>query len=365
MKKLLMTICISIFFCALAVEGKAGTHHLRIVDQSGNPIPDVTVYYNYTTSNPSPGPPEVKGAQRSDATGQTTVSHPCGTMGSCCMLVSAVSYSISKPGYQFTPATGTVACQTPARDVTVTGTGVELPKMFAGSAANYATTLTNQMIVASFGESLAAAEAGATLPLKTTLGGRKVVVKDAQQMEKAALMLYVSPRQVNFIAPSGLSNGPATLMLQDESNNIVNVGFTSIAIASPGIFTASSDGSGVPAAQVVRVQSGKEPNYEPVAEFNEASGKFVPIPLDLGPETDLLILTLYGTGWRQVRAVANAFVTIGDVFCPIEYIGPQPTFDGLDQLNVRLPRTLIGKGDALVKVTVEGTPANPVLINIK
>jgi hypothetical protein len=44
---------------------------------------------------------------------------------------------------------------------------------------------------------------------------------------------------------------------------------------------------------------------------------------------------------------------------------PEPTMEGLDQLNVRLSRALMGKGDALVQVNIEGNLANVVEIKIK
>jgi hypothetical protein len=39
------------------------------------------------------------------------------------------------------------------------------------------------------------------------------------------LLLLVSPGQINYITPSGLANGPAAMMLKDESGNTINVGF--------------------------------------------------------------------------------------------------------------------------------------------
>jgi uncharacterized protein (TIGR03437 family) len=51
---------------------------------------------------------------------------------------------------------------------------------------------------------------------------------------------------------------------------------------------------------------------------------------------------------------------------PVEalYAGLQPTFVGLDQINVRLLRSLAGRGEVEVVVEVDGKPANPVHMNI-
>ncbi len=98
---------------------------------------------------------------------------------------------------------------------------------------------------------------------------------------------------------------------------------------------------------------------------HETQRRFVPIALDLGSESELVVLSLFGTGWRQVRSIAEVGVKIGGVDCPIEYAAKQPTIDGLDQINLRLPRILIGKGDVNVEVKIENTIANLVQLKIK
>jgi uncharacterized protein (TIGR03437 family) len=50
-------------------------------------------------------------------------------------------------------------------------------------------------------------------------------------------------------------------------------------------------------------------------------------------------------------------ITVGGVDCPVGYVGKQPTFAGLDQINARLPRTLIGKGEVDVMVSFSGRVA--------
>jgi uncharacterized protein (TIGR03437 family) len=47
------------------------------------------------------------------------------------------------------------------------------------------------------------------------------------------------------------------------------------------------------------------------------------------------------------------------------YVGPQLTFDGLDQINVRLPRTLAGKGEVDLAVTVDDKLANTTRLSFK
>jgi len=47
------------------------------------------------------------------------------------------------------------------------------------------------------------------------------------------------------------------------------------------------------------------------------------------------------------------------------YAGPQPSFEGLDQVNVQLPVTLGGSGEVNVVLTVDGQTANVVTINVQ
>jgi uncharacterized protein (TIGR03437 family) len=47
------------------------------------------------------------------------------------------------------------------------------------------------------------------------------------------------------------------------------------------------------------------------------------------------------------------------------FAGPARDFVGLDQINARLPRSLIGRGEVDVLMTVDGRPANTVTISIQ
>ena len=272
-------------------------------------------------------------------------------------------YSISaQNGLQFSQTQGSVPCSLFTEAVVI---GTPLPGIASVSAASYGRTLTNEMIVAAFGDGLASATESATLPLKTTLGGRSVLIKDSKGTVENALLLLVSPGQINYIMPSGLADGPARIMLKDESGETINMGFAEITRVFPGVFTASSDGQGVPSAIITRVKPDGAQVIESVAQFDETQGKFVPMALDLGPESEFVVLSLFGTGWRQVDSASEASVKIGGVDCPVEYIGKQPTIDGLDQFNARLPRTLIGLGEVNVEVTIGGVPANIVRLKFK
>ncbi len=57
-------------------------------------------------------------------------------------------------------------------------------------------------------------------------------------------------------------------------------------------------------------------------------------------------------------------VTIGGEAAQVLGFAPSPQFAGLDQLNVLIPRSLIGRGLVEVRVTVDGLELNAVTIAI-
>jgi uncharacterized protein (TIGR03437 family) len=95
---------------------------------------------------------------------------------------------------------------------------------------------------------------------------------------------------------------------------------------------------------------------------NAPLGSRAAVPINLGPESDRVFLVLFGTGLRKA---ANVTATIGGVVITEGiFSGAQSQFAGLDQVNIPLPRTLIGRGVVDVVLTVDGQPSNVVQINI-
>jgi uncharacterized protein (TIGR03437 family) len=144
----------------------------------------------------------------------------------------------------------------------------------------------------------------------------------------------------------------------------VTGGGVSIAAIGPGLFLFQ--GTNIAAAYVTRVKAdGSQPN-ENIYAFN-SSGTLVAAPVDLGPASDQVYLILYGTGLRGHSAASNSVVvTAGGANLQVAYAGAQnASYPGLDQINVLLPRSLAGKGDVAIQVTVDGQAANPCHVTIK
>jgi uncharacterized protein (TIGR03437 family) len=129
------------------------------------------------------------------------------------------------------------------------------------------------------------------------------------------------------------------------------------------LFSANANGQGVAAAVILRRRGGVD-TFEPIAQLNQTSGRFEPIPIDLGPATDLVVLLAFGTGFRAASQTAVS-ATIGGTASTFVAVAPVSGFAGLDQANILIERSLIGRGLVDVAFTAAGKTANTVQINIK
>jgi uncharacterized protein (TIGR03437 family) len=146
---------------------------------------------------------------------------------------------------------------------------------------------------------------------------------------------------------------------------MAGLGFAVVTVA-PGLFAANADGRGVAAALVQRVKAGSStPVYEEIVTRDAATNRFVPKPNDLGPDGEQVFLELYGTGIRGRGALTAVQATVGGALMEVLYAGEAPGYVGLDQVNVRLARGLIGRGEVDLVLTVDGKVANTVRISVK
>ncbi|HWQ33398.1 MAG TPA: FG-GAP-like repeat-containing protein [Blastocatellia bacterium] len=236
------------------------------------------------------------------------------------------------------------------------------------AAASYETSaIAPEGIVAAFGTKLATATLsgddtdpntpGVQLPV--TLGGTTVEVGG-----RTAGLFFVSPFQVNFIIPASTAAGTATVVIR-AGDGTVSTGTVQVSTVAPSIFTANSDGGGVPAAYVVRVKANGQQLVESLSDYDAASSRYVTRPVDLGPDGELVVLVLFASGLRKAsdpngdgNVNESVRVTIGGrEFIP-DFAGKHPFFVGLDQLNVLVPRNQIGRGKISLSITGAGIPAS-------
>jgi uncharacterized protein (TIGR03437 family) len=226
-----------------------------------------------------------------------------------------------------------------------------------------------EAIGAIFGSNLASGvQAAGALPLPTSLAGTVVKIRDSLGVERLAPLFFVSSGQVNYQAPVGTTAGNATMTVSSLSG-FVSIGDIRIVSVAPGLFSANANGQGVAAAVALRVRGDGSQSFEPVAQFDAAQNRFVPAPIDLGPDlenaSDQVFLILYGTGLRFRSDLSAVTATIGGASSEVLFAGATPGFVGLDQVNLRLPRSLAGRGAVDIELRVNGQLANTVQVSVR
>jgi uncharacterized protein (TIGR03437 family) len=203
--------------------------------------------------------------------------------------------------------------------------------------------------------------AASSTPLPTTLGGLSLKITDSAGVERLAPLFYVSPGQINYLIPSGAAYGPSTVTVINNAGPVAS-GPAQIASVAPGLFLV---GLGAGAGFALRVKAGGDVSYEPIVQIDPAQNVYVPAPIDLGPATDQVFLVLYGTGLRSRSSLSVVSCVIGGVSNEVVFAGASPDYVGLDQINIRLSRALIGRGVVDVALTADGKNANTARVSIR
>lgn len=206
-----------------------------------------------------------------------------------------------------------------------------------------------------------------TVPLPDELLGVRVLVTDSANVERVSPLFFVSggpSGQINFLIPDGTANGAATTKVT-LNGQIISQGTLNIVSVRPSLFAADASGGGYASAQIFRLRGDGSFGFEDTVRFDQASNSFVPIPIDLGPDTDQVFLVLYGTAFRNRSSVAAASAKLGGLDSQVVDALAHPNYIGVDQANVRISRTLAGRGDVNVEFTVDGQTANTLKVNIK
>jgi uncharacterized protein (TIGR03437 family) len=235
----------------------------------------------------------------------------------------------------------------------------------SASAGNWGPIVAPDSIAAGFGSNLATETTAAmSLPLPATLGGATLSVTDSQKTSSPAGLYMVSSGQVNFLIPPGASVGAASLTYTAKGGTQTK-GTALVSNVAPAIFAANQNGSGAAVAQFFRVTPDNKVTVTDT--FSGASGSYTTNPYNLSPSTDKVYLILYATGIRR-HSLNPVQSTVGGVKVPVLYAGTVAAFAGLDQINIGpLPFSLAGtgKGDIAVQITVDGVPANAVMVNVQ
>ena len=220
-------------------------------------------------------------------------------------------------------------------------------------------------IVAGFGSALAPSVAFAsTTQLPTVLNGTSVTIRDGGGVTWQAPLFFVSPTQINYQLPEGISPGAAIVTVSNIAKGEVALGALRVADTYPGLFAANSDASGVAAAQLLRVSADGSASYEPVSRLDPVSLRYEPVPLKKGADGERTFLIVYGTGIRYRAAENGIELRLGSISVPAIFSGAQGVFAGLDQVNVELKREHFGLGETEMSLRVDGQGTNHVVIDL-
>ena len=217
-----------------------------------------------------------------------------------------------------------------------------------------------ESIATIFGNELSPATQQATiLPLPATLAGVSVSLTDRTGKTFPAPLFYVSPQQINLQVPAGAQAGVATVTVNGSGITRATARLQ-IETTAPGIFTENANGKGVPAAVAVHFAPDGSMVSTPVFICTAGPGSCEPAPIDLSAGQTYLIL--FGTGIRNRGSITDVSAAVGDSSAPVIYAGAQGQFVGLDQINIRLPGELAGRGTVDLTVMVNNVAANTVQV---
>jgi uncharacterized protein (TIGR03437 family) len=206
-------------------------------------------------------------------------------------------------------------------------------------------------IVNAYGSGLATSTLVYSGSPPSSLGGTTLTITDSKGATTAAPLFFVSSGQVNYAVPPSLALGSATVAVK-AGDGTTHTGTVTIADVQPAVFVLNT--AGLVAANIVRATDAGQVINENIYALDSA-GNVIPAPVDVSK--DQVYLVLYATGLRRA-AQSQVTVTIGGVNAPVAYAGAQGSYTGLDQVNVRLPASLAGRGDVPVILRVGNNQAN-------
>lgn len=198
------------------------------------------------------------------------------------------------------------------------------------------------------------------LPLFPTLGDATVLIRDSTGQDLLAPLLYAGSGQVNFALPGGTSVGPATVIAMGRDRTIFRTTLEVAAVA-PGIFTASSSGSGPPAAYTTLTHPGGAQTFRYTFQCSQSGCQNASIPATNSSAKSTLVL--FTTGLRNAGPTGIRASLCGYTVPVI--LATTSAYPGTEQLNIDLPATLAGCGSTTLTVSTQGSVSNAVTLAIE
>ncbi|MGJ5816304.1 FG-GAP-like repeat-containing protein [Paludibaculum fermentans] len=225
-----------------------------------------------------------------------------------------------------------------------------------------ATVIAPQSMVTAQGKNLTTGDENADpASLPETLAGASIKLVDSAGVEFAAKLYSASKTSIRFIVPDAAA-GAATLTLTAADGQVWSTA-VQIANVSPGLYSVNA-ATGLAQGYLVRVDPDGTQTALEFTTTNPDTGAQDPVAIDLGPDGTQVFLVLYGTGLRFVSAPEAGTVTVGgEASAPA--IAANPGYPGLDEMRFLLPRTLAGRGDVDIAVTLDGATSNTVKVRVQ
>lgn len=220
--------------------------------------------------------------------------------------------------------------------------------------------LAPESIAVAVGTNLSTSSAqAATQQLPTTLAGVSVTVTDNQGVARQARLYAVAPGRVEYVVPKGTAPGVATVTIGNTTSGAL------ISKVAPALFSADGTGTGAAKATAIRYSDNGQQVNEPVYACT-AAGVCTATAIDLGQPSDIVVLTLEGTGIRGRSKKGAVIVSIGGAPAEVLHAARLVEGDhGADEIAVQVPQSLAGAGLVPVVVTVDGFTANAVMVNLR
>jgi len=154
---------------------------------------------------------------------------------------------------------------------------------------------------------------------------------------------------VNFQIPTDPPPGRYLLTVNGATSDALETN------VSPGIFTLSGNGAGVPLASVIAVLA--DGTSQALAPYQCNSVGCAISAMVLPQNVSSVYVVLYGTGIRNTKAIA---ASVGSVAAQVAYFGATSIYPGVDQVNLQISNLSHLTGHQSVILLTDGVFSNSV-----
>jgi uncharacterized protein (TIGR03437 family) len=156
-------------------------------------------------------------------------------------------------------------------------------------------------------------------------------------------VLSYNNSQINIYVPEAIGTGVRRAIVF-LNNQTIAADDVLISNDNPGLFTTTQNGAGEAIALLVSAM------------------QYLQSPFNATTDGQPTVIALFGTGWRNSLPVS---VTIGGQAATVEYAGPGGAFNGLDQINVRVPNGVTGPSTVVVTTASGAVSRSDVVVTFR